>query len=78
LLQKKYLFSKNISDYSIGAYKELYEGIDLVFEAVPVTTKTRARLAEYMQETLILIEVYKYIKFLIPTNKLVEVSIGKL
>jgi hypothetical protein len=33
LPQKKHLFSKNISDYSIGAYKELCEGIDSAFEA---------------------------------------------
>ncbi|PVH69406.1 hypothetical protein DL98DRAFT_661712 [Cadophora sp. DSE1049] len=52
LPQKKHLFSKNISDHSIGAYKELCEGIDSAFEAVPVTTKTRARSAEYVQETL--------------------------
>ncbi|KAH8650256.1 hypothetical protein BGZ60DRAFT_569573 [Tricladium varicosporioides] len=52
LPQKKHLFSKNISDHSIGAYKELCEGIDSAFEAVPVTTKPRARSAEYMQQTL--------------------------
>ena len=39
LPQKKHLFSKNISDHSIGAYKELCEGIDSAFEAVLVTTK---------------------------------------
>ena len=76
LPQKKHLFSKNISDHSIGAYKELCEGIDSAFEAVP--TKTRARSAEYVQETLMSTEVCKHIKFLIPTKKLVEVSTGKL
>lgn len=78
LPQKKHLFSKNISDHSIGAYKELCEGIDSAFEAVPVTTKTRARSAEYVQETLVSTEVCKHLKFLIPTNKLVEVSTGEL
>ncbi|KAH6665233.1 hypothetical protein B0J14DRAFT_660920 [Halenospora varia] len=53
LPQKKHLFSKNISDHSIGAYKELCEGIDSAFEAVPVTTTTLTRSAEYVQETLI-------------------------
>jgi hypothetical protein len=78
LPQKKHLFSKNISDHSIGAYKELCEGIDSAFEAVPVTTKTRPRSAEYVQETLVSTEVCKHLKFLIPTNKLVEVSTGEL
>lgn len=29
------LFSKNISDHSAGAYRELCEGVDKAFEAVP-------------------------------------------
>jgi hypothetical protein len=78
LPQKKHLFSKNISDHSIGAYKELCEGIDSAFEAVPVTTKTRARSADYVPETLMSTEVCKHITFLIPINKLVEVSTGEL
>jgi DNA repair ATPase RecN len=69
LPQKKHLFSKNISDHSIGAYKELCEGIDSAFEAVPVTTTTFTRLAEYIQETLKSTEVCKPVKFLIPTKK---------
>jgi hypothetical protein len=78
LPQKKHLFSKNISDYSISVYKELCEGIDLAFKAVLITTKPQARLAEYIQETLMLTEVYKHIKFLILTNKLVKVFTGEL
>lgn len=78
LPQKKDLFSKNISEHSIGAYKELCDGIDSAFEAVPVTTKTRARSAEYVQEILISTEVCKHIKFLILTNKFVKVSTGEL
>ena len=31
------LFSKNISDHSIRAYKALCEGVDNTFEAVPLT-----------------------------------------
>ena len=31
------LFSKNISDHSTGAYRELCEGVDKTFEAVPST-----------------------------------------
>jgi len=31
------LFSKNMSDHSVGAYRELGEGVDKVFEAVPST-----------------------------------------
>ncbi|KAH7418686.1 hypothetical protein BKA64DRAFT_654991, partial [Cadophora sp. MPI-SDFR-AT-0126] len=53
LPQKKHLFSKNISDHSIGAYKELCEGIDSAFEAVPVATTTQTRFGEHVQETLI-------------------------
>ncbi|PVH67456.1 hypothetical protein DL98DRAFT_507700 [Cadophora sp. DSE1049] len=47
LPHKKHLFSKNISDHSIGAYKELCEGIDSAFEAVPVATTTQTRSAEH-------------------------------
>jgi len=28
------IFLKNISDYSIGAYKELYKGVSITFKAV--------------------------------------------
>lgn len=31
------LFSKNISDHSISAYRELCEGLDKTFEAIPPT-----------------------------------------
>jgi hypothetical protein len=39
LPEKKYLFSKNISDHSVGAYKELCEGIDKTFEVIATSTK---------------------------------------
>lgn len=32
---KSYLFSKNLSDHSTGAYKELYKGVGVTFEAAP-------------------------------------------
>ena len=35
LPEKRHLFSKNISDHSIGAYKELCEGIENIFEVIP-------------------------------------------
>ncbi|KAF2685017.1 hypothetical protein K458DRAFT_300965, partial [Lentithecium fluviatile CBS 122367] len=35
LPEKKHLFSKNISDHSINAYKELYNGVGKTFEAIP-------------------------------------------
>ncbi|KAH8653990.1 hypothetical protein BGZ60DRAFT_568501 [Tricladium varicosporioides] len=50
---KTHLFSKNISDHSIGAYKELCEGIDYAFEAVPVAASTGTSTVEHVQETLI-------------------------
>jgi hypothetical protein len=34
------IFSKNISDHSIRAYKKLCEGVGATFEAEPVATKT--------------------------------------
>lgn len=35
LPEKQALFSKNLSDHSIGAYKELWAGVGETFEAVP-------------------------------------------
>jgi hypothetical protein len=48
-----------------------------VFKAILVIIITYIRLAENIK-TLILIEVYKYFKFLIPINKLVKAFIGEL
>jgi hypothetical protein len=62
LREKKHLFSKNISDHSIGAYKELCEGIDSAFEAVPVAAPAGTGSVEHVQETLILTEVYKTLR----------------
>ena len=30
------IFLKNISDYSISTYKELYKGVSIIFEAIRV------------------------------------------
>lgn len=36
LLEKRYLFKKQISKHCIGAYKEIYEGVDKAFVAIPI------------------------------------------
>jgi hypothetical protein len=48
LPEKKHLFSKNISNYLIRAYKELYKGISIVFKAVSVSIATRTGLIGYV------------------------------
>jgi hypothetical protein len=70
LLEKRHLFFKNISDHLIGAYKELCEEISIVFKAVPASIVTRTGLIGYVQEFLVLAEVYKQLKFLNPANNL--------
>ncbi len=57
LPEKKHLFSKNLSDYSIGAYKELCEGISVAFEAVPASIATGTGSIDYIQEILMPAEV---------------------
>ena len=66
LPEKKHLFSKNISDHSIGAYKELCEGISVAFEVVPASIVTRTGSIEYVQEILLC----KRLKFLNLANNL--------
>jgi hypothetical protein len=78
IIKKAPFLKKNISNYSITAYKELYKGINLAFKAILIITITLIRLVKYMQETLILIKVYKLVKLLILTNKLVKAFIGEL
>jgi hypothetical protein len=34
------IFSKNISDYSVGVFEELLKGVNNTFEAVPATIQT--------------------------------------
>jgi hypothetical protein len=68
LQERKHFFSKNISDYSIGAYKGLCEGIDSTFKAVPVAAPAGAGSVELVRETLILTEVYKHFEFLFLAN----------
>lgn len=41
LAENTYLFSKNISDHSIGAYKKLCQGVGTAFEALPAPSVTR-------------------------------------
>jgi hypothetical protein len=48
LPEKRHLFFKNISDYLIRAYKELCEGITVVFKAVPTSITTRTGLIGYV------------------------------
>jgi len=50
---------KNISDHSIGAYKELCKGIGVAFEAVPVNVNTLTGSADQVQDALISAEVCK-------------------
>jgi hypothetical protein len=59
LLEKKHLFLKNISDYLIRVYKELYKGINVAFEAIPTSIATGTGLVNYIQEIFILAEVCK-------------------
>jgi hypothetical protein len=48
LLKKKHLFSKNISDYLINVYKELYKRINVTFEAIPASIVTKIGLINYI------------------------------
>ena len=68
--EKRHLFSKNMSDHSIGAYKELCEGISIAFEAVPASIATGTGSIGDVHEFLVLAEVYKQLKFLNPANNL--------
>lgn len=53
---KEHLFSKNISDHSIGAYRELCDGIGVSFEALPATT-TRKCSANRLQGEILSIKL---------------------
>ena len=37
---------KNISNYLIRAYKELYKGISIAFKAIPINTTTETGLED--------------------------------
>jgi len=59
-----------MSDYSIGAYKELYEGTGVSFEDIPAAaTRTRTSSEDVVQEVFSA-EVSKYFEFLILANHL--------
>jgi hypothetical protein len=63
LPEKKYLFSKNLSDHSISAYKELCGDIGVLFEAVPVEiTRTGAGSEDIAEEVVTLGEVCEFHK----------------
>jgi hypothetical protein len=71
LPEKKYLFSKNMSDHSISAYKELYGEIGVLFEAVPVkTTRAGTGSEDVAQEVFTSVEVCEHLEVLIPANHL--------
>ena len=53
LPEKQALFSKNMSDHSIGAYKELWAGVGETFEAVP----TQMLADPTKQDTMISVNV---------------------
>jgi hypothetical protein len=72
LPEKKHLFLKNISDHSIGAYKELCKGIGVAFEAIPVNATTGTGLEDHVQDVLISAEVCKQLEFLDPANHLTQ------
>ncbi|KAI1463201.1 uncharacterized protein F4812DRAFT_447445 [Daldinia caldariorum] len=40
LPEKQHLFSKNLSDHSVGAYRDLCEGVGVTFEAVRATPES--------------------------------------
>ena len=60
LPEKKELFSKtfekNLSDHSVGAYKELCQGIGVTFEAVPIAVTTEINNAN-AQDSLFYLNV---------------------
>jgi hypothetical protein len=63
LPEKKYLFSKNISDHLINAYKELCGEIGVLFEAVPVKTTQTTGSEDVAQEVFTLAKVCKHLEF---------------
>ena len=52
------IFLKNISNYSIGAYKELCERVGIIFEAVQVTATAKINFAK-VQGVIISVNVCK-------------------
>ena len=72
---KEHLFSKNMSDLSIGALKELYEGIDKSFAAIWKPSTCALRQVESSQENVcdvvfpsLVILLTLYIKYLHPVK----------
>jgi hypothetical protein len=42
LQEKQHLFTKHLSKHSIGAYRELYRGVGVSFEAIPAPKSNNA------------------------------------
>jgi hypothetical protein len=62
LPEKKYLFSKNLSDHSISAYKELCGEIGVLFEAVPVETTRSGTGSEGVAQVFTSAEVCEHLE----------------
>ncbi len=56
LPEKQHLFEKNLSDHSTGAYKDLWNGVNATFEAVPVESATAMKPAN-TQDVMISLNV---------------------
>ena len=52
------IFLKNISDYSISAYKELYKGVGIMFKAIQVIATVKINSTK-AQGVIILVNIYK-------------------
>ena len=48
------IFEKNLSDHSIGAYKELFQRVGVTFEAVPIAATTGINNANALDSLLCL------------------------
>ena len=52
LPEKRHLFTKNISDHSTGAYKELCDGVGKTFEATSAQSQASGHEAEMQRVNL--------------------------
>ena len=52
------IFSKNISNYSISTYKELYKGVGIMFKAVQVIVTVKI-ISVKAQGVIISVNIYK-------------------
>ncbi|CAI6342316.1 unnamed protein product [Periconia digitata] len=63
LPEKKHLFSKNISDHSISAYKDLSNGVGRTFEAIPAKQRNSANSFGMMEGAVVATVGQKEISF---------------